>query len=79
MMAKAQPDASGTKIETHVDNDTLTFALSVPEETLKKALEQQRGAIAQAIAQVQGQQASLGQAPAPALAARPCRTGPRRR
>jgi hypothetical protein len=77
MMAKAQPDASGTKIETHVDNGTLTFALSVPEEALKKAMEQQRGAIAQAIAQAQGQQASLGQAPTLAPAAPPVPDGPK--
>lgn len=50
MMAKAQPDASGAKIDTHVENGALTLSLAVPEEALKKAVEQQRGAIAQAFA-----------------------------
>ena len=52
MMAKAQPD-NGAKIETHVDNGTLTIALAIPEEALKKGIEQQGAMIAQAIAQAQ--------------------------
>jgi hypothetical protein len=50
MMAKAQPDASGTKIESHLEDGNLSVSLSVPEEALKKAIEQQRGNIAQALA-----------------------------
>lgn len=51
MMSKAQPDSSGTKFQSHVDNGTLTVAVAVPEQALRKALEQQRGMIAQAMAQ----------------------------
>lgn len=54
MMAKAHPDASGAKIDTHIENGTLTLSLAVPEEALKKAVAQQRGAIAQALAQANG-------------------------
>jgi hypothetical protein len=74
MMAKAQPDASGSKFETHVENGSLTLSLAVPEEALKKALEQQRGTIAQAIAQAQGQRAAVSQetpSPAPVLRREP--------
>jgi len=78
MMAKAQPDASGSKIETHVENAALTFSLSVPEEALKKALEQQRGAIAQAIAQAQGQTVPTAQQPsAMTPVSRPVPSGPK--
>jgi hypothetical protein len=55
MMSKAQPDNNGTKIETHVENGTLTVALEVSEEALKKGLEQQHTMIAQAIANAQTQ------------------------
>lgn len=61
MMAKAQPDASGTKIDTHVDNGSLTVSVAVPEEALKKAMAQQRGAIAQALAQANGQRLSASE------------------
>ena len=61
MMAKSQPDASGTKIETRVENGTLKLSLAVPEEALKKALAQQRGAIGQALAQAKGQPLSVSE------------------
>lgn len=61
MMAKAQPDTSGAKFDTHVDNGTLTLSLAVPEEALKKAVAQQRGAIAQALAQTKGRPLSASE------------------
>jgi hypothetical protein len=51
MMTKAQPDWSGARIETHVEDGTLSIALVVPEAALRKAIEQQSAAIAQSIAQ----------------------------
>ena len=65
-MSKAQPDASGTKIETHVENGTLAIAVAVPEEALKKALEQQKAVFAQALAQSAARAAGV---PAKAAAA----------
>jgi hypothetical protein len=60
MMAKAQPDASGTKIETHVQNGSLRVAIDIPEEALKKAIAQQKTALAQAIAGAKGAEPVAG-------------------
>ena len=51
MMAKAQPDSSGTRIRSHVENGTLSFSLVLSEAALKKAIDQQRAGLAQAFAQ----------------------------
>jgi len=51
MMVKAQPESSGAKIETHVQNGTLSLSLALTEEALKKAIVQQRAAIGQALSQ----------------------------
>lgn len=70
MMAKAQPD-NGAKIETHVDNGTLTVALEIPEEALKKGMEQQGAMIAQAIANAQTPKNAQAKGAAPASPAPP--------
>jgi hypothetical protein len=71
MMAKAQPDTSGAKLDTHIDNGTLTLSLTVPEEALKKAVAQQRAAIAQALAQAKGQPLSASEPSAKADSSAP--------
>jgi hypothetical protein len=54
MMAQSQPAASGAKIETHVDNGTLSLSLALTEEALKKAIEQQRAGMTKALSQPAG-------------------------
>jgi hypothetical protein len=51
LAAKSRPNSNGTKIETHSENGTVSLLISVPEAEFEKAIEQQRGAIAQAVAQ----------------------------
>jgi hypothetical protein len=55
MMTRGQTaDPSGVKFDGHVENGTLSLSLALPQEVVKKALDQQRDAIAQALAQAGG-------------------------
>lgn len=51
MMTRGQADPSGVKFDGHVENGTLSLSLALPQEVVKKALAQQRDAIAKALAQ----------------------------
>jgi hypothetical protein len=66
MMSKAKPSSDGMKLETHVENGTVTIAVTIPEEALKKAIQQQGAMIAQAIANQQGQKTRATAMPAAA-------------
>jgi len=73
MMSKSQPD-NGTKLETHVENGTLTVSLAVTQDALRKAIQQQGAMIAQAFANgmAQGQRTrAQAKATAPASPAVP--------
>ena len=51
-MAKMQPAANGTRFETKVADNTLQISVTVPEEALRKGIEQQKLAMAQAFAKM---------------------------
>jgi hypothetical protein len=51
MMAKTQPSAQGVAFESHVAENTLTVSVHIPEDVLKKSIEQQKAAFARGFMQ----------------------------
>ena len=50
MAVRSQPATAGAKFETHVEKNTLTVTASISAESLRKAIEQQKAAMAKGVA-----------------------------